>query len=150
MKNASEPILQKAANVERDNIDVAGGIPHFTYPERHSGYLEENKNNLTNNKMAKENLTERFQQLAGMKPLYENEDNVKEMDKEEVYEMLMKEGPELWTALGGLMGVLGAAGIVTSLEMLVQDEAMQEKYPKLAKMFEILAKIGGAVGKGIK
>ena len=133
-----------------DDVNVAGGIPHFTYPERHSGYLEENKNNLTNNKMAKENLNERFQELAGIKPLYEGEDNVKEMDKEEVYEMLMNEGPELWTALGGLMSVLGAAGIVTSLEMLVQDEAMKEKYPKLAKMFDILAKVGGAVGKGIK
>ena len=27
---------------------------------------------------------------------------------------------------------------------------MKEKYPKLAKMFDILAKLGGAVGKGIK
>ena len=23
-----------------DDVNVAGGIPHFTYPERHSGYLE--------------------------------------------------------------------------------------------------------------
>ena len=147
-RNADEPVLRRDTMDSEINVD--SGIPHFTYPERHSGYLEENKNNLTNNKMAKENLNERFQELAGIKPLYEGEDNVKEMDKEEVYEMLMNEGPELWTALGGLMSVLGAAGIVTSLEMLVQDEAMKEKYPKLAKMFDILAKVGGAVGKGIK
>ena len=32
---------------DMDDIDVAGGIPHFTYPERHSGYLQEGREHLS-------------------------------------------------------------------------------------------------------
>jgi len=95
-----------------------------------------------------EGCNERFQELAGIKPLYENEDmkSTKEYTKEE----LLNEGPELWTALGGLVSVIGAAGITTQLQMMAEDPAMAEKYPKLAKVFEMLAKIGGSLAKGIK
>ena len=56
----------------------------------------------------------------------------------------------LFAAIGGLVGVLGAAGVTSAIEMALEDPAIAEKYPKLAKVFEFLAKVGGAVGKGIK
>jgi hypothetical protein len=101
-------------------------------------------------KMAKESLKERFSQLAGIKPLYEMDDKEMESTKEITKEELMNEGPELWTVLGGLMGVIGAAGITTQLQMMAEDPAIAEKYPKLEKVFSMLAKIGGALGSGIK
>ncbi len=108
--------------------------------------IKENK--INKNKMEKQKLQERFHQLAGIKPLYENEEveSIKEYTKED----LLNEGPELWTVLGGLMGVLGAAGITTQLQMMAEDPAIAEKYPKLEKVFTFLAKVGGALGSGIK
>ena len=38
----------------------------------------------------------------------------------------MNEGPELWTALGGLVGLIGAAGITTQLQMMAEDPAISE------------------------
>ncbi len=107
-----------------------------------------NENKINKNKMEKKVINERFQQLAGIKPLYENEEmeSTKEMTKED----LLNEGPELWTVLGGLMGVIGAAGITSQLQMMAEDPAIAEKYPKLEKVFSMLAKIGGALGSGIK
>jgi len=116
-------------------------------------------NNNNNNKkiMARENLNERFQELAGIKPLYkeEKEETTKEYSYEEIKDMMMNEQGEvineqLFTALGGLAAVLGAAGVTASVEMALEDPAIAEKYPKLAKIFEFLQKIGGALGKGIK
>ena len=107
-----------------------------------------NNNNI--NKMSKQNLKERFSQLAGIKPLYEMDDKEMESTKEITKEELMNEGPELWTALGGLVGLIGAAGITTQLQMMAEDPAIAEKYPKLEKIFTFLAKVGGAVGSGIK
>jgi len=100
--------------------------------------------------MAKENLNERFQQLAGIKPLYEMEGEDNETKKLYTKDELLNEGPELWTALGGLVGLIGAAGITTQLQMMAEDPAIAEKYPKLEKVFTFLAKVGGAVGSGIK
>ena len=104
--------------------------------------------------MAKKLLNERFQELAGIKPL-ENlkEDNIKE---QMMYSMeedpIMKE--EVFTALAGLAGVLGMAGITTALEVAMDDPAFQEKHPKAAdalqKIIGFMRKVGGAVGKGIK
>ena len=114
------------------------------------GGTNKDKNKFNNkNKMAKQDLKERFSQLAGIKPLYEMDD--KEMETKEITkEELMSEGPELWTALGGLVGLIGAAGITTQLQMMAEDPAIAEKYPKLEKIFTFLAKVGGAVGSGIK
>lgn len=102
-------------------------------------------------------LNERFQELAGIKPLYkeEKEETTKEYSYEEIKDMMMNEQGEiineqLFTALGGLAAVLGAAGVTASIEMALEDPAIAEKYPKLAKVFEFLGKIGGALGKGIK
>ena len=72
------------------------------------------------------------------------------MNEEQVKEMMMNAGPELWTALGGLVGLLGAAGITAQIEMMLQDPAIAEKYPKLEKLFSFLSKMGNAVGAGIK
>tara|TARA_A100001201_G_scaffold44857_2_gene45867 strand:- start:67 stop:801 length:735 start_codon:yes stop_codon:yes gene_type:complete len=141
-----------------DDIDVAGGIPHFTYPERMSGYLQED-NKLTNNKMDLKEHKEtvaRFKQLAGI--IKEEEDKKDEghgYSMEELKAMMMDGdgkmvNESLFAAIGGLVGVLGAAGVISSIEMALEDPAIAEKYPKLAKVFEFLAKVGGAVGKGIK
>ena len=96
------------------------------------------------------NLQERFHQLAGIKPLYEmyEDEDMDEygMTKEE----LLNEGPELWTALGGLVSIIGAAGITTQLQMMAEDPAIAEKYPKLEKVFSFLSKVGGSLAKGIK
>ena len=100
--------------------------------------------------MAKQNLNERFQELAGIKPLYEMDDTEMEITKEYTKEELMNEGPELWTILGSLMGIIGAAGITGQLQAMAEDPAIAEKYPKLEKVFSMLANIGGAVGSGIK
>jgi hypothetical protein len=159
------------------------------------------------NKMAKTNLTERFQQLAGIKSLYETEDmensskkplneielftllgslvgvigaalgagHLQDMaedpamaekypDLKDLFSMLstigkdmgkgIKETKELtegiFAAIGGLVGLLGAAGVTTAIEMALEDPAVAEKYPKMVKVFEFLRKVGGAVGKGIK
>lgn len=112
-------------------------------------FMKENKT-IKNKKTM---LNERFQELAGIKPLYEEENEglkIDNSDPEKIKEELMNEGPELWTVLGGLMGVIGAAGITTQLQMMAEDPAIAEKYPKLEKVFSMLAKIGGALGAGIK
>jgi len=105
--------------------------------------------------MAKQKLTERFQELAGIKSLNENEETTSEMGVDELKKMMINEEGEiineqLFTALGGLAAVLGAAGVTSAIEMALEDPAIAEKYPKLAKIFEFLQKIGGALGKGIK
>ena len=48
------------------------------------------------------------------------------------------------------MGIIGAAGITGQLQAMAEDPAIAEKYPKLEKVFSMLAKVGGAVGSGIK
>jgi len=112
-------------------------------------FMKENKT-IKNKKTM---LNERFQELAGIKPLYEEENEglkIDNSDPEKIKEELMNEGPELWTVLGGIMGVIGAAGITTQLQMMAEDPAIAEKYPKLEKVFSMLAKLGGALSKGIK
>ena len=104
--------------------------------------------------MAKQQLNERFQELAGIKPLETlKEDNIKEqmmmsMDNDPI----MKE--QVFTALAGLAGVLGMAGITTALEMAMDDPDFQAKHPKAAealqKIIGFMQKIGGDVSKGIK
>ena len=56
----------------------------------------------------------------------------------------------IFTAIGGLIGLLGAAGVTTAIEMALEDPAVAEKYPKMVKVFELLRKVGGAASKGIK
>jgi len=116
--------------------------------------VEDMKNERMKNKSAEmvpsmnEGCNERFQELAGIKPLYENEDikSIKEYTKEE----LMNEGPELWTTLGGIMGVIGAANVVGQIQAMAEDPIIGEKYPKLKELFSMLAKLGGSLGSGIK
>ena len=104
--------------------------------------------------MAKQNLNERFQQLAGIKSLYENEETPVEISGEEMKEFLMQEGElneGVFAAIGGLIALLGAAGVTTALEMALEDPAVSEKYPKLTKVFDALKAIGNSgLTKGIK
>jgi len=66
---------------------------------------------------------------------------------------IMNEGPEIFTAMAGLAGLFGAAGITTALEMAAKDPEFQAKHPKAAsaleKIFGFMSKIGGAVGSGV-
>jgi len=129
---------------------VAGGGTKRTVKTRkpsQDNFMKENKT--IKNKMEKKVINERFQELAGIKPLYK-ESNESNEDKSLTKEDLLNEGPELWTALGGLVGLIGAAGITAQLQMMAEDPIMAEKYPKLEKVFSFLAKVGGAVGAGIK
>ena len=75
------------------------------------------------------------------------------MEQYEEYEM-MNEGPEIFTAMAGLAGVIGSAGILTAIELAMEDPSFKEKHPKaydaLTKIFGFFRKIGGDVGKGIK
>ena len=114
--------------------------------------------------MAKENLNERFQQLAGIKPLYEKETDPTtkgndddstpvdpELSGEGLKEKLMNEGVEMWQLLGSVLGILGTAGITAQLEVMLEDPTFAEKYPKLAKLFGALKVIGNSsLVKGIK
>ena len=104
--------------------------------------------------MAKQNLNERFQQLAGIKSLYENEETPVEISGEEMKEFLMQEGElneGVFAAIGGLIALLGAAGVTTALEMALEDPTVSEKYPKLTKVFDALKAIGNSgLTKGIK
>ena len=65
----------------------------------------------------------------------------------------LTEDPSMWSAIGGIMGLLGSASIVASLEMMSEDPAMQEKYPKatdaLRKIFGFLGKVGGDMASGM-
>ena len=98
--------------------------------------------------MAKQELTERFHQLAGIKPLYEMEDEGMETTKEITKEDLLNESPEMWAALGSVMGMIGAAGVVGQIQAMAEDPVIAEKYPKLAKLFELLAKVAGSTRAG--
>jgi len=92
--------------------------------------------------MAKQQLNERFQELAGIKPLaHLKEDNIKEqmMNRMEA-NPVMKES--VLGALAGVAGVLGMAGATSALESMMDDPDFQAKYPKAA---EILQKIFGGL-----
>jgi len=77
----------------------------------------------------------------------DNKDNI-----DETLQTRLNEDPSMWSAIGGIMGLLGTASIVASLEMMSEDPAMQEKYPKatdaLKKIFGFLRNtgIGSSVG----
>jgi len=81
-----------------------------------------------------------------------NEGHCMEMYYNENY-MAMNEGPEIFTAMAGLAGLFGAAGITTALELAAKDPEFQAKHPKAAsaleKIFGFMSKIGGGVGGGI-
>ena len=76
-----------------------------------------------------------------------NPTNPNEMDE------MVNEGPEIFTAMAGLAGLFGAAGITTALELAAKDPEFQSKHPKAAsaleKIFGFMSKIGGAVGSGV-
>ena len=98
--------------------------------------------------MAKKLLNERFQELAGIKPLETlKEDNIKE---QMMNDPIMKE--EVFTALAGLAGVLGMAGITTKIQMMLDDKDFEAKYPDahsaISKIFGSLGTIANDLGKG--
>ena len=43
----------------------------------------------------------------------------------------------VFAAIGGLVGIIGAAGVISQIEMALEDPTISEKYPKLAKVFEL-------------
>jgi len=66
----------------------------------------------------------------------------------------LNEGPEIFTAMAGLAGIFGAAGITSALEVAVEDPSFKEKHPKAAsaleKIFGFMKKIAGDTAPGIK
>ena len=100
--------------------------------------------------MKKTQLTERFQTLAGINKL----SVLKEVEVTEQFMNRMESDPmikeEIFTALAGLAGVLGMAGVTGQIQAAMEDPSIAEKYPSLAKIFGFLSKIGGDVGAGIK
>ena len=100
--------------------------------------------------MAKQQLNERFQELAGIKPLA----TLSETDIKEQFINRMESNPmikeEIFTVLAGLAGLIGTAGVTGQIQAAMEDPAIAEKYPALSKIFGFLTKMGGAVGPGIK
>ena len=96
--------------------------------------------------MAKEQLQERFQKLAGIKSLTVlREEEVTEQFMHRINENpLLKE--EIFTVLAGLAGLIGTAGVTAQIQSALEDPAVAEKYPVLAKIFGFLVKMGNAVG----
>ena len=57
----------------------------------------------------------------------------------------------VFAAIGGLVALLGAAGTTAAIEDALSDPTIAEKHPKLAKVFELLGKIGNSgLSSGIK
>ena len=118
--------------------------------------------------MAKQNLQERFQKLAGIKSLNEkidmegmhgegmhgeghglSVDQLKSMMEETDNEgRMINEG--LFTAIGGIVALIGTAGVVSAIEMALEDPVIAEKYPKLKKVFEFLQDIGKSAGSELR
>jgi hypothetical protein len=99
--------------------------------------------------MKKTKLTERFQTLAGINKL----SVLKEAEVTEQFMSRVNENPmlkeELFSALAGLASILVSAGVTGQIQSAMEDPAIAEKYPSLAKIFGILQKIGGDVSPGI-
>tara|TARA_R110002167_G_scaffold361817_1_gene580451 strand:- start:602 stop:931 length:330 start_codon:yes stop_codon:yes gene_type:complete len=103
--------------------------------------------------MKKTQLTERFQELAGINKL----SVLKEAEVTEQFKNRINENPmlkeELFTALAGLAGILVSAGVTGQIQAAMEDPAIADKYPAMAKIFSVLQKIGGDVtpgmGKGV-
>ena len=68
-------------------------------------------------------------------------------------ESMVNEGPEIFTAMAGLAGLFGAAGITSALQVAADDPSFKEKHPKAAnaleKIFGFMSKIAGDTGAGI-
>jgi len=66
---------------------------------------------------------------------------------------IMSEGPEIFTAMAGLAGIIGSAGILSAIELAMEEPAFQEKHPKayaaLTKILGFFGKIAKDTGAGI-
>ena len=78
----------------------------------------------------KKTLNERFQQLAGIKPIYET-------SKKSINE-------ELATAAAGFVALVSAAGGMAALQMKMENPETRKKHPKLAAFLDILGELGPA------
>tara|TARA_B100000287_G_scaffold207399_1_gene195700 strand:+ start:226 stop:639 length:414 start_codon:yes stop_codon:yes gene_type:complete len=81
----------------------------------------------------KKPLNERFQQLAGIKPLYENPEEKPKQTNE-----------QLLGAVAGFVGMVSAAGGMAALQMKMEDPEERKKNPKLAALLDILDELGSA------
>ena len=83
----------------------------------------------------KKPLLERFQQLAGIKPLY-SLDERKEGTNEQVV-----------AAAAGFVAMVSAAGGMAALQMKMEDPGIREKHPKLATFLNLLDELGSAASQ---
>ena len=77
----------------------------------------------------KKPLNERFQQLAGRKPLYHRTQTVNE---------------QVIAAAAGIVGMISAAGGLAALQIAMEKKETREKHPKLAAFLDILDAVGSA------
>tara|TARA_Y100001963_G_C6627922_1_gene374861 strand:- start:371 stop:772 length:402 start_codon:yes stop_codon:yes gene_type:complete len=78
----------------------------------------------------KKPIIERFQKLAGIKPLYETETN-----------------EQIGTAIAGIVGMISAAGGMAALQMKMEDPETKKNNPKLAALLELLDELGSAASQ---
>ena len=76
-------------------------------------------------------VTERFQQLAGIKPLYEA--GTPDQTNEQVL-----------GAVAGFVGMVSAAGGLAALQIKMENPEERKKNPKLAALLDILGELGSA------
>ena len=114
----------------------------------------------------KKPLLERFQQLAGIKPLYEMTEGAcygedgKPMPEAHCMEENIDEQIDPGTAIAavsGMLGMISAAGGLAAINIAMENPETKEKHPKLAAFLDLLdglgkgassAKRGGSVAGG--
>ena len=85
----------------------------------------------------KKPLLERFQQLAGIKPLYSINKREEGTNEEGINEQVV-------AAAAGFVAMVSAAGGMAALQMKMEDPETRTKHPKLAAFLDILGELGSA------
>ena len=100
--------------------------------------------------MSRKVLSERLQELAGIKSFESVNEDLPEKKVDE--KDMMNES--IFGAVAGIMGLFGTAGIMVALENAAEDPEFKEKHPKaaetLTKIFGFLRDIGGAAGSAMR
>ena len=100
--------------------------------------------------MSRKVLSERLQELAGIKSFESVNEDLPEKKVDE--KDMMNES--IFGAVAGIMGLFGTAGIMVALEDAAEDPEFKEKHPKaaetLTKIFGFLRDIGGAAGSAMR
>jgi len=108
-------------------------------------------NNLNKLKMSKKVLSERLQELAGIRSFESVNETPEKADEGNKKDMMNE---SIFGAVAGIMGLFGTAGIMVALEQAAEDPEFKEKHPKaaetLTKIFGFLRDIGGVAGSAMR